>query len=487
VSVTPSEAWRPWPLLRPAGAGEARDAGLAAAARARGSAGVRVFQISLALFIAVTVARIHEVVPALAYLRPSTLLTLPLLVTAAVALPRWQLLSTVRSTAAKCVAVIAALGVLSIPLSIWPTNSAVFFANRLTPSLILFILVSAGFADRATARLCILTLVLTVGADAVYLVSGLAPEEAGRRYTGGLDPNDSAALFVSILPFGMLLVSERGRKRWLGLAAVVLMVAAVVKTGSRGGLIGLLIVGLILILRAGPRRRWAYVLGVAVGAAVVALAADEARLARFETLFALRSDYNFTEREGRIQVWTRGIGYMLTHPVVGVGLNNFGTAEGVLSGKVNVNEGGGIPYTAAHNAFIQIGAELGVFGLIAFVVALWSAGRGCRRIERSAVRDRTTMHPQVTEQEASLAAAAYCSLVGIVATGFFLSVAYFPITFFALAACVGVRAGSPYDPRNRTPQMQPPRAMSAVRNHRRVTPRAVRRVSGFAGDATPPA
>ncbi len=461
----------------------ARVAAPAAVVGTRSSAGATVFRVCLALFIAVTVARIHDVIPALAYFRPGKLLMLPMLVAVAVALPRWQLFSTLRSTTAKCVGVIAALAVLSIPLSIWPTHSAAAFTEKLTPSLLLFVVASAGFADRPTARLCMLTLVLAVGADAVYLLAGLAPQIAGRQYIGvTLDPNDSAALFVSILPFSVWLASERGWRRLLGLTVAALLVAAVVQTGSRGGFIGLLVVALILILRAGPRKRWVYMLGVAAGAGVFALTASESRLARFETIFAPESDYNVTDREGRIQVWTRGIGYMLRRPVLGVGLDSFETAEGVLSGKAN--EGFGIRYTAAHNAFVQIGAELGVFGLAAFVVALWSAGRGCRRIQRLASRDLTT-HPQVAEQEARLAAAAYGSLIGLIATGVFLSLAYYPATFFALAACVGVWAGSPYDPR--TPRRIAQAGRTKGHAHgRRITLRATPRVAAVTRHAAPP-
>jgi O-antigen ligase len=462
----------------------------AAAVCPRPSAGARVFQITLALFIAVAVARIPDVVPALATLRPGKLLALPLLVTAVVALPRWQLLRGLRTTTAKSVAVIAALCVLSVPLSIWPSHSAVFLGEALMPALVLFVMVSAGFSDRRTAGLCILTLVISVGADALYLLLGSAPmREGGRAYIGAdlgqdstLDPNDSAALFVATLPFAMALVSARGWKRWLGLAVAMLLVAGVVKTGSRGGVIGLLAIALILIVRAARRRRWAYVLGVAACTATFVLTADETQWARFRTIFAPESDYNFTEREGRIQVWHRGIRYMLTHPVLGVGVNNFTTAEGVLSGKRN--EGFGIHYTAAHNAFVQIGAEVGVIGLVVFVIALWSAGRGCRRIQRLAVRDQSA-HPEVAEQEATLAAAAYCSLGGLVTTAFFLSLAYHPITLFVLGACVGVQAGSPYDSRDLRCRTQSGRAKSPVRNHR-LTPRATRYIGGVAGGGAPP-
>jgi O-antigen ligase len=405
-------------------------------------AGVMVYRVSLALFLAIAVARMHDFISVLEYFRPGKLLVLPLLLTLVVALPRWQLFAAMRTTTAKCIGVMVAVAGLSIPLALWPSNSAHAFAQALVPALVLFAVIAVGFADRRTAGLCILSFVLAVGIDALYLLVGPAPTKAGRPYIGpALDPNDSAALFVTTLPWAMLLMSDRGVKRFLGLAVAILLAAGVVATGSRGGVVGLVTVGLLLIVRAERKRRWTYVFVVAACAAAFALTADEARRERFETIFAPKTDYNMTEREGRIQVWQRGLRYMATHALLGVGLDNFEIAEGVLGRDQNAHHG--VRYTAAHNAFIQVGAELGVIGLAAFAFGLWSAGRDCRRVQRLAALDRNT-HPQIAAMEERLSATAFCSLCGLVTTMCFLSLAYHPITLFALGACVGVRAGSPY-------------------------------------------
>jgi O-antigen ligase len=332
-----------------------------------------------------------------------------------------------------------------MPLGIWPSNSVLFLVNVLIPSLLLFIAASAAFADRATAKLCLTALVLCVGADALYLIAGLAPLVAGRPYIGiGLGPNESAALFVLAFPFAFALGSGRGRMRWLGFAIAGVLAAGVMKTGSRGGVIGLLVVALALIARAGPRRRLTYLVAVAACGVGVAMTADDTLIERIGTMATPHADYNVTDSEGRLQVWTRGLGYMATHPVLGIGLDNFETAEGVLSGKIN--QGYGVRYTAAHNAFVQIGAELGLLGLAAFVVALWSAARGCLRVLRAAARDHAN-RPQLADDETRLATAALCALLGVATTAFFLSLSYHPILLFALATCIGVRVGSPYESR----------------------------------------
>lgn len=414
-----------------------------AAPRFKRPVGVTVFRVCLALFVAVAVARTHGVIPGLSFIRPGKLLMLPLLATAVLSLPRWQTVFALRTTVSKCVAVIAALALLSIPLSVWPSNSLDYFLTTFLSSLLLFVVASAGFADRDTARLCILVLVVSVGIDALYVLLGAAPTMAGRPHIGeGLDPNESAALFVFTLPFAISLGVGRERKRWIGLVVALLLVSGVVATGSRGGVLGLAVVALILIVRAAPRLRRKYLLAVATCATVFVLAADDAQLARFKTIFAPETDYNLTDREGRVQVWTRGMGYMLKNPILGIGLGGFETAEGVLSGKRNV--GYGIRYTSAHNSFVQLGAELGVIALGVFIAAWWSAARGCRRVERRAIRDHA-IRPRTADQEARLAASAHSALLGLATTAFFLSLAYHPITLFALAVCVGVRVGSPYE------------------------------------------
>jgi O-antigen ligase len=166
---------------------------------------------------------------------------------------------------------------------------------------------------------------------------------------------------------------------------------------------------------------------------------------RISSLMNPSEDYNLTAREGRIPVWTRGIGYMVTHPILGVGINDFGVAEGVLSGKTN--EGYGIKYSAAHNSFVQIGAELGVLGLIAFVAMLWTAAAGCRRV----VRIRTRGPPStILQEQQAVAGAAEAALLAFAVGGFFLSFAYQPVTFFLVAMALGVRLGALPNQRGRS-------------------------------------
>ena len=77
------EAARPRPALQATGGGGRTSAG--ASVGPRRVSGSWLFAGCLAAFIAVAVARIHEVVPGLAHVRPGKLLMLPMLVTAVTA------------------------------------------------------------------------------------------------------------------------------------------------------------------------------------------------------------------------------------------------------------------------------------------------------------------------------------------------------------------------------------------------------------------
>src|SRR5258708_33328068 len=93
-----------------------------------------------------------------------------------------------------------------------------------------------------------------------------------------------------------------------------------------------------------------------------------------------KDDYNHTSETGRMQIWSRGIGYMLANPLLGVGPNNFPAAEGTLSPLAERQQYGiGVRWNAAHNSFVQIGAELGLPGLTLFVAVIASAFAALRR------------------------------------------------------------------------------------------------------------
>lgn len=108
---------------------------------------------------------------------------------------------------------------------------------------------------------------------------------------------------------------------------------------------------------------------------------------------------------------------MCENPVLGSGPGTFTVAEGLA------HEGG--KWSAAHNSFVQIGAELGVSGLALFILILYSSLASVRQ------RDGTS---RWFEQGVEVGLYAFC--VG----GFFLSWAYsYAFYFFIALSIVSVK------------------------------------------------
>jgi O-antigen ligase len=171
---------------------------------------------------------------------------------------------------------------------------------------------------------------------------------------------------------------------------------------------------------------------VLVGSVVLATASDH----YWQQMGTITSeeDYNHTSETGRLPIWSRGIGYMMANPFFGVGPNNFPTAEGTLSPLAERQQYGiGVRWNAAHNSFIQIGAEVGLPGLALFVAVIASAFGALRRsgpIE-AALALRGERRPPLTP-------ALTASLLGFVVGAFFLSLAYSEMLYTLLALAVGL-------------------------------------------------
>src|SRR5258708_30859415 len=121
--------------------------------------------------------------------------------------------------------------------------------------------------------------------------------------------------------------------------------------------------------------------------------------------------------------------YMAQNPVLGVGAMNFQVAEGTISPMGRRQEYGvGVRWGAAHNTFVQVGAELGIPGLLLFVGLLGSAFVSLRRVAPDAAR--------VASQRpvARLAQSLMAAMGGVAGGGFFLSLPHPPLLFCPLSA-----------------------------------------------------
>jgi O-antigen ligase len=279
---------------------------------------------------------------------------------------------------------------------------------------------------------CLSTLAIVI----LGMLSGASPERlsAGESY----DANDLALILVMTLPLIMYLFSTtRGAVMRLllgGMAFICLL--AILRTQSRGGFIALVGVGALILLRT-PMSRLNKVLTIAIALVIFLGMSDHAYWDRMGTILNPQSEYESTGG-GRTEIWKAGLKLIAERPW-GVGIDGFVTAEGL-------SHGGFGKWSSAHNSFIQLGVELGVVGMVIFVLLLVTALkqlRGIRALSRDTghlagkarLKDKAATIP-FEKNIGVLASTLETSLLGFAIGGFFVSHAYNALLYTLIAVTI---------------------------------------------------
>lgn len=252
--------------------------------------------------------------------------------------------------------------------------------------LIAIMLASASRRDVERILVCV---AICGGALGVAAVLGAGPQEvkgggqvvSGRATASFAHPNVLAfALILSLAPaMAMSLVGPRWR-RLLMSALPVAIIAGLVFTLARGGIIGAVVS--LATLMAWPRFRRMALLALGVLGIVVAL--------NFNTIYRAREVSLVRERlstlnvqgvrvNPRIRIWQKTPAMIADHFWLGVGEGNYS----IVSPRYGLLDIGGLHYDHAHDIFLTIAAETGIFGLAFFLWFVYAVGRSAGRAVRS--------------------------------------------------------------------------------------------------------
>ncbi|MCR4406536.1 MAG: O-antigen ligase family protein [Anaerolineae bacterium] len=207
-----------------------------------------------------------------------------------------------------------------------------------------------------------------------------------RAYGTFQQPNPYAGYLGLVLPVGvgllMWAVTERGGRSWFRvvglLAAIGLLTAALGMSWSRGAWLGF---AAALVAVNGVRsRQAAMVLATLLGVAVLILALGGVRLLPpaliqrftdflpFVNVGDLRAvqitDANYAVIE-RVAHWQAALGMWTDHPWLGVGIGNYAAVYPAYALPKWPD-----PLGHAHNYYLNIAAEAGLIGLLAYLL-LW--------------------------------------------------------------------------------------------------------------------
>ena len=238
---------------------------------------------------------------------------------------------------------------------------------------------------------------------------------------GGMfgNPNEMAMHFVMMTPLVITLgiAAKSKLMRFIYFAMAVLFVGANMVTYSRGGFLGLLACSAVLAWKLGRKYRLNVTIASIVIGGIAIIAAPGNYGLRMLSIFVPGLDIVGSSDQRR-ELLERSLIVTARNPW-GIGIGNFPIV--------------GIRNLQTHNAFTQISSELGILGLIAYLVFMISPFRKLRAIER------TLFDADKHDWFYYLAIGLQASIIGYMVSSFFASVAYNWFIYYLIAYAVAFR------------------------------------------------
>lgn len=326
------------------------------------------------IYILVSVGRVHQHFSFLSPLRPA-LLTFFLICGYVVLVPRALDLSILwRTWPGKAIVLLGSIAIISAPFGISLGASGMFMIQDFAAIILFAAIMVSAVGTLAVTRMVMAAFVVSagfwlylsyfvLGASLQGATSGILRLDFGYTY----DANDICVIFAAALPLALLFFRTANRK-WARRGALLVafgIPGAVAMSGSRGGLLGLIaafIPLMILVKEVSVIQKAGGVFVLVLG---LMIAAPPGYWQQMETILSPKEDYNWSDPTGRRQIFLRGLGYIASRPVFGLGINNFARAEGTIGPMArNHVAGTGLRFVAPHNTPLQIAAEMGVPALL---------------------------------------------------------------------------------------------------------------------------
>lgn len=349
----------------------------------------------ISVMMLITISRIHQHFGFLTPFRPALTLTM---LAGLYALMNPRYLSgdfAPKTWSARMIAAIAIMACLSVPFGLSMGNSGSFIIKEFSKTILFAYLVLLAVRKSGDLYRLIWAMTAAGGALAWLSLFVFRMQKQGdtiSRIQNGYsyDSNDLGLVAVLCLVLSTLtwqVAKSRGK-----VASLIVMGglgAAIARTGSRGAFLTLVVVGgavLVLLQGVSAAKKVAFVILTIIA---MLLAAPAGYWEQMETILRPTQDYNWSSPTGRKEVFLRGMGYMMTNPVTGIGVDNFPRAEGEISARAEAREFDptlpGIKWSAAHNSFLQAATEMGIPGFIIFSILVFGAPVQCHRLRKKMV------------------------------------------------------------------------------------------------------
>lgn len=310
--------------------------------------------------------------------------------------------------------------VLATPFSVYKTGSIVMLENYIPRSyLLLFYIATFAVSLRFCRYLMYVNIIVAISLIVTCLISGTYSEDERFYLPGGgrmFENANHLALFLLLGITQLIYLFSRRNLPAKLIAAVGIGVSVplMLKTGSRGCLLAGLVY-IIAFLIINNRRRLFIPLAVfAIAAGLLSVSQSTLnRLSQFG--MGEETDVSAAQsRMSRVELLKRSVWETVTHPLFGVGPDQFP----VQVAEEAKQEGVWVQWLGTHNAYTQVSSECGIPALIfycAVIVITWRMNYRMYKTTRNSPKHR---------EIAALSAALLSGIVVYAVSIFFFHMAY---------------------------------------------------------------
>ena len=331
------------------------------------------------------------------------------------------------STEVKCVIAMTAIALIGIRLAKHPPTAWETFNDIFVKAALMFVVMVNVIRTRKRLMGLVwlslfIALYLSYTAWTKYMLGEFTVE--GYRIEGGIggmyaNPNDMALHLVMMMPIALTLgiASKSTAMRVVYLLMWALFIAGIMVTFSRGGFLGLMAASGVLAWKLGRQYRLNVTLtSLVVGGLALLLAPGNYGI-RLLSIFLPGLDPVGSSGQRREILWQSLI-VTLRNPW-GIGMGNYNIV--------------GLRHLGTHNAYTQVSTELGVLGLIAYLIFIVSPFRKLGAIERTQVSNKKM------DWYYYLSIGLQASIVGYMVSSFFAAVAYNWYIYYLIAYAIAFR------------------------------------------------
>jgi O-antigen ligase len=322
--------------------------------------------------------------------------------------------------------------IVCIPFSVWRSGSWNVLTDTWIYSFVVFLSTSGLLRSFDQCKKAIYAVGYALFVLTLIAVLWGSTEETGRLFLPNgkfSNPNEMAQALLLGIPLWWLMYRQSTSfvKKSISVGVMSLMLLMISKCGSRGALITVGVVVLIVFLRASIIGKTKLLVGGTVFTMLLVAITPTKLLMRYRTITADESESvesnddsglqasAITSSQHRRELLRASIKFTIRHPLFGVGPGMFPVAED-FDAKARGRRKGS--WQGTHNSYTQVSSEMGLAGAFAYIAVIVISLRRSRAIHQKSCND-----PRLASIANCALALNYCIIIYAVSV-FFDYIAY---------------------------------------------------------------